>query len=105
MQWCLTINSVQNKKNKKSKYFFLAAAEKFPRFVLIAFFLTPLVTKRPKTRFKKKNAPNAKQPREKKKPHFFMSPDGFFRKKIIAFLNSPCHETPKNSIKKIDEKK
>jgi hypothetical protein len=34
---------------------------------------------------------------------FVMSPDGFFRNIFIVFLNSPCYETPKNAVKKIDK--
>jgi hypothetical protein len=41
----------------------------------------------------------------KKATFFVMSPDGIFRKTIfLVFLNSPCYETPKKRVKKVDEK-
>jgi hypothetical protein len=41
----------------------------------------------------------------KKTTFFVMSPDGFSRKKFFfVFLNSPCYETPKKRVEKIDKK-
>jgi hypothetical protein len=74
----------------------LAAAGKFPRFFFNRFFELPLLRNAPK-RIKKKSSKTTKggkkKTEEKKAVFFVMSPDGFFRKKVlIAFLNSPCHD-------------
>jgi hypothetical protein len=71
----------------------LAAAEKFPRFFLIAFKKNR--AKQPREREKRKKT-------EEKNPTFFvMSPDGlFFCKEVFfVFLNAPFYETPKKTIK------
>jgi hypothetical protein len=41
----------------------------------------------------------------KKATFCVMSADGLFGGNIIAFFYSPCHETPKNAIKKSMKKK
>jgi hypothetical protein len=40
---------------------------------------------------------------EETKPHFVMSPDGFFRFSFRVF-EFPCYETLKKRVKKIDKK-
>jgi hypothetical protein len=67
----------------------LAAAAKFPRFFL-SRFLTPLVTKRPKTRqtkykIEQNNRGRKKKTEEKKAVFLVMSPDGLFLKVLTRF--------------------
>jgi hypothetical protein len=59
-------------------------------------------------RDKKKSNQTTEGERKKTKikPHFVMSPDGFFRILFFVFLNSPCYETPKKTrLKKLIKNK
>jgi hypothetical protein len=96
---------------------FLAAAEKFPRFLFVVFLNSPCETPKTKTKnaIKKTIAQNNRGgpegPREgggkrrgKKTIFFVMSPDGFFSEnKYRFFFYFPCYETPKKRDKKVDK--